>query len=206
MTWETYISFVVIDILMSLSPGATVLFVVSQSAWRGPKAGMAAALGVSVATLIFYALTAIGLIGIIAASNLLFSTMKYIAAAYLIWLGIQAIYQSTSKQKEIADIPTTKNAFIDGLIVEIANPKTLIFFLALLPPFLNPSAPLLPQLLILGTTTLIIEFFILAGYAYAAGTLREKIAQPNIQRWFNRMVGGVLISLGALTAFYRKTN
>lgn len=206
MTWETYISFVVIDILMSLSPGATVLFVVSQSAWRGPKAGMAAALGVSVATLTFYALTAIGLIGIIAASNLLFSTMKYIAAAYLIWLGIQAIYQSTSKQKEIADIPTTKNAFIDGLIVEIANPKTLIFFLALLPPFLNPSAPLLPQLLILGTTTLIIEFFVLAGYAYAAGTLRKKIAQPNIQRWFNRMVGGILISLGALTAFYRKTN
>lgn len=206
MNWHTWSIYVVTYLVVCITPGPAVLFITSQSAWRGRAAGVRAALGIETANVAFWILTALGLAAAIAASQTVFSILKWAGAGYLAWLGIRAI--AGSFKREIAEAsapkPAAGRAYRDGLIVGLSNPKAMLFFVALLPQFVTPSANALPQILTLAITSIIVDFSSNAAYALAAGSLRRLLARGNIKRWFDRGIGGVFLSLAAVAALYRR--
>ena len=205
MTWETWTLYAAAYLVVSLTPGPAVLFVTSQSAWRGRRAGLAAALGIESANVVFWILTALGLATLITASHAVFLTVKWIGVLYLAWLGYQAIAGSF-KARDLVEKPerAVSNAFRDAFVVGMSNPKALLFFVALVPQFVDPTQAALPQVTILALSGLCIDFSIIAGYALAAGSFRRMLENSAVKRWYDRGVGGLFIGLAALAALYRR--
>ncbi len=205
MTVEVWGLYLVAYLLVCVTPGPNVLFVMSQSVWRGRTAGLTAALGIETANVVFWALSALGLAAAIAASQSLFMILKWVGAAYLAWLGIQAIAGSFKPADAHAPNPrAADNGFRDGLVVGLSNPKALLFFIALLPQFVDPARPALAQILTLALTSVVIDFSTNAAYALAAGAMRRVLARGSVRRWFERCVGGVFLWLAAAAALYRR--
>ncbi len=205
MSLETWAMFVAVETLLCLTPGPATLFVASQAGWRGWRAGLAAGAGIVAANSFYFVLSALGLIAVIAASHIVFLTLKWIGAAYLAWLGAKAIWGSFQRRapRRVAG-PPVANSFRDGALVQLANPKAMLFFAALLPQFIDPAQGAVAQVVILGLTSQVIEAVVLTGYALAAGGLRLLLARETVARWFERGVGTVFLSLAAVTAFYRR--
>ena len=193
---------------MCLTPGPAVLFVISQAAWRGPQAGIAAAGGIAVGNLAYYILSALGLVALIAASHAVFVALKWIGAAYLVWLGFAAIAASfkSAGPAAPAEVPRrpASHSFRDAVIVQLANPKAMMFFVALLPQFIDPERDVTLQLAVLGATTTVTELAVLGGYTVLASAGRKAVAGEAASRWLKRGVGGVFLALGATAALYRR--
>lgn len=205
MTWEIWGVFAAVALAVSVTPGPAVLFVTSQSAWRGRRAGLAAALGIESSNVVYWTLSALGLAAAIMASQALFMALKWAGALYLAWLGIQAIAGSFKAAGAPAPpARLARFAYRDGLIVGLSNPKAMMFFVALLPQFIDPARPALPQIVLLALTGLAIDFTALSGYAFAAGVLRRTLSGSGVKRWFDRAVGGAFLSLAAVAALYRR--
>ncbi len=208
MSLETWVAFFLVETVLCLIPGPAVLFVVSQAAWRGPRSGLAAAGGIAIGNLIYYGLSALGLVALIAASHAVFLTLKWVGAAYLVWLGVAAIRDSfkgkPAPTAEPAPRPSSWTSLRDAVIVQLANPKALLFFAALLPQFIDPAGNVPLQLAILGLTTLVTELIVLAGYTALASAGRKLAVSDGAQRWMKRGVGGVFLVLGAAAALYRR--
>jgi homoserine/homoserine lactone efflux protein len=205
MSSEVWAIYFVAYALICVTPGPAVLFITSQSAWRGPAAGVMAALGIETANTIFWALSALGLAAAIAASQALFMIIKWAGAAYLAWLGVAAI--AGTFKREVAAAPqirAARHAFRDGLVVGLSNPKAMLFFVALLPQFIDPTRVVFSQTLLLAVTSLMISFAVNAGYAFAAGALRRVFSRGSVKRWFDRCIGGIFLWLAAAAAFYRR--
>lgn len=208
MTWEIWSVYAALCLAVSLTPGPAVLFVTSQSAWRGRAAGFAAVLGIESANIAYWTLTALGLAAVIAASQTLFMILKWAGALYLAWLGIQAI----AKSFKPADITApdarlaARHAYRDALIVGLSNPKAMLFFVALMPQFVNPAEPALAQIGVLAATGVAIDATVNSGYALAAGALRRAFSGSGVKRWLDRAIGGVFLSLAAVAALYRRAS
>lgn len=208
MSPETFTAFVTLTTLVSFMPGPSVIFVMSQAAWRGPRAGVGAGLGIQLANAIYFALSGFGLAGLIAASGTAFTAIKLVGAAYLAWLGVTAFIQSFRKQEAA---PTTASAekasrsgFRDGLFVGLGNPKSILYFVALLPQFLDPKQPLWGQIGILGAVAIGIDFTADVVYAFLGGAVSRALNRPKVKRWYERGVGGLFVGLSAVTALYRR--
>lgn len=204
MAFETWLAFLVIETLLCLTPGPAVLFVTSQAAWRGPKAGLAAAVGVSIGNLVYYLFSALGLVALIAASHAVFVALKWIGAGYLVWLGLMAIAGSFKDAPARAAPRPAHHGIWDGIVVQLANPKALLFFVALLPQFIDPARSLPEQVAILGATTTVTELTVLGGYSHLAGFGRRYASSRGVTRWLERGFGGVFLALGAAAALYRR--
>lgn len=163
------------------------------------------ALGVHAGTLVHIAAAAVGLLVLLAASATLFSLVKYLGAAYLIFLGVRRLPDRTplggpGQTRAIS----WRRAFLDGAIVNVLNPKTALFFLAFLPQFVDPTrGPVGPQVLALGLVFVMLGLVTDGLYAIAAGSARRWIlaASPRFmtgQRW---VTGGMYIGLGVAAAF-----
>jgi threonine/homoserine/homoserine lactone efflux protein len=122
----------------------------------------------------------------------LFLAVKWIGAAYLVFLGLRLLIGHNQVVKAPLNDPKSHHLFFDGFTLQISNPKAIIFFSALLPQFLNPHAAIVPQIVILGLTSAVIEFSILLGYGIAGSAIA-----PRYARWTNRVAGGLLIGAGA---------
>jgi homoserine/homoserine lactone efflux protein len=206
MSPEKFTAFVTLTTLVSFLPGPSVIFVMSQAAWRGPRAGVAAGLGVQSANAIYFALSGLGLASLIAASGTAFTVIKLIGAAYLAWLGVTAFIQSFRKQ-EATLAPTAKASrigFRDGVFVALGNPKGILYFVALLPQFLDPAQPLWPQIALLGAVAIGIDFTADVVYAYVGGAVSRVLNRPKVRRWFERGIGSLFVGLSAVTALYRR--
>ena len=201
-----FAAFLALTSLVSIAPGPSVIFVASQAAWRGPKAGIAAGLGIQCANALYFTLSGLGLASLIAASGTAFSLIKLVGAAYLAWLGLSAFLQSFRKNPEPAAQlgKAGKSAFRDGVLVALGNPKSILYFVALLPQFLDPSQPLWPQIILMGAVGCSIDFFADIAYAFLGGALSRLLNRPRVRRWYERGVGSVFIGLSALTALYRR--
>ena len=198
MTWTTWCIFAGMEAVLCLTPGPAVLFVVSSALKNGARKGIAANLGILAANTVYFALSATG-IGALLLSSKLFFAVKWLGAAYLIVLGLRLLLSSHSVMPEQEAVIERKShhLFFDGFTLQIANPKAIVFFSALLPQFLNPHAALIPQILILGATSAMIEFWILLGYGIAAGKAAELAREPRYAKWTNRVAGGLLLGAGA---------
>jgi len=192
MTWTTWWIFVCTETVLCLTPGPAVLFILSSALKAGARKSIFSNLGILAANAVYFALSATG-IGALLLSSKLFLAVKWIGAAYLVVYGIRLIFSKDEAVQELAVVDhKSHHLFFGGFTLQMSNPKAILFFSALLPQFLNPHAAIVPQIVILGVTSAIIEFAILLGYGIAGSSLT-----PRYARWTNRVAGGLLIGAGA---------
>jgi len=196
--------FVTAALALLLTPGPAVLFVVNRSVQRGRANGFAATLGLSVGGLVHVIGTVLGLSAILMASATAFSLIKYAGAAYLIYLGVKTIFVRGKEDpgETAATSSSSRRAFVDGVVVNVLNPKAALFFLAFLPQFADASrGPIAPQLLVLGLLFVSLGIVTDGLYVVVAGTLgrwlRTRPRAANRGRW---VVGSTYIGLGILAA------
>lgn len=196
---ELLILFTITTFLVVLTPGPAAIAVAAESAKHGNARGSLVILGVACANAAYFTLSATGISALILASSTLFSAIKWLGVAYLIWLGLQAIF-STAGGFAIGsgnrERKSTTQVFMRGFIVEMANPKALLYFAALLPQFIDPTQPVLPQFLLFGVLTFLIDFMVYAGYSYLASVSTRSGLKPIVTKWINRVAGGMLIFAG----------
>ena len=199
MSLSTWIVFTVTEIALCLTPGPAVLFVVSQGLRYGGRKSLWANAGILAGNAFYFFLSALGLGAVLLASHQVFIAIKYAGAAYLVYLGVQTIRGAgLAFTAEPIPLPVAGlRAFGRGFALQAANPKALVFFCALLPQFISPHSPVAPQMAILGVTSIVIEFFVLAGYGYLAGRAARVARQPRFVVTANRASGGMLIAAGA---------
>lgn len=215
MTFKTWLLFLLMETTLSLSPGPAVFYVVSQGIRGGMRRGLPAVTGIITANAIYFALSATSLGAVIAASGQFFTIVKWAGAAYLIYLGIMALRSAnTSESVELVSDKTPvdqkrRHTFIGALTLQLANPKALLFFLALLPQFVDPQSSIVFQMSILAATSMIPEFFILLGYAWLAHRAAHASAKlgvtSNMNRWLARIEGLGLLGCATLVLRFNRT-
>lgn len=186
-----------------LIPGPAVIYIVTRSVAQGRKAGIASVLGIELATLCHSIAAAFGLSAILLASSMAFNIVKYLGAAYLIYLGIRAILsRKETVQIENAVPPSLWQLFRRGFIVNILNPKTALFFYAFLPQFVDPSrGSTAVQILFLGGLFAALATITDSTYALVTSGIGKFIAQRSgIQRIQKYVTGGIYITLGVAAA------
>jgi threonine/homoserine/homoserine lactone efflux protein len=185
-------------------PGPAVLYVVTQSIGQGRRAGIACTLGIHTGTLVHVAAATIGLSALLASSALAFDVVKYLGAAYLIVVGIRRLAGlDRSDATEAVPERSGRHLYRQGIVVNVLNPKTALFFLAFLPQFVDPSrGTAWVQILLLGLLFSVLGFCSDSTWALVAGTLGERLRRstrfPRIQRYVS---GTVFVGLGAVAAF-----
>jgi threonine/homoserine/homoserine lactone efflux protein len=195
--------FVVASVVLLLTPGPAVLYIVARSVQQGRAAGLASVLGIHLGTIVHIAAAAVGLSALIVSSALAFAVVKYLGAAYLIWIGIRTLMAGEPDADAPAPPPEPLGrVFRDGFVVNLLNPKTAIFFLAFLPQFVDPAGAAVHwQILALGLTFMGLGILSDGMFALAAGTagafLRRSRRFLRLQRWF---AGTSFIGLGLAAA------
>jgi homoserine/homoserine lactone efflux protein len=208
MTLNSWLLFLTMETALSLSPGPAVFYVVAQGARGGVPRTLPAAAGILTANGIYFALSATSLGALIAASGHFFLFAKWIGAAYLIYLGIRALYSAGASHdvalgQGAAPVERdTRRIYVGAVTLQLANPKALLFFLALLPQFIDPAHPVVAQMLILAATSMIPEFCILLGYGWLAHRALHASAKFGVSgqmnRWLARIEGAGLLGCATL--------
>jgi homoserine/homoserine lactone efflux protein len=209
MNWTVWWLFVPVETVLCLTPGPAVLLVLATALRRGPRASIASTIGILSANSIYFALSATGLGAVLLASYRIFFLIKWAGAAYLIYLGVKALLSKSGAfgNPEVAGASTRSapQLFMDGLLLQLSNPKAIVFFAALLPQFIDPKGDLVMQVVVLGITSLIIESLVLLCYGLAAGRASAVARQPRYARWTNRVSGVLLIGAGSGVAALRRS-
>lgn len=211
--WLLYVSLAAAVIA---SPGPSALLCVSHAVSHGARKTIATIVGGITASMTLMALSALGLGAVIAASDTWFQAIKWAGAAYLVYLGISAwrtrpaASQTDGAEQVDVDVPagaaTAKTAgsawklYRKGFMVGIGNPKDLLFFSALFPQFLDPSAPFAMQMTILGATWMVLDGSIMFAYALCGAKMMARLASGSAGQWFHRVTGGAFIAAGGLLA------
>jgi len=206
MTIEMWLLFCVTETVLCFTPGPAVLLVVSMSLTRGLGAGVRASLGILTSNAFYFLLSASGIGAIVLASWELFFLIKWIGAAYLIWIGAGMLL---ARRTVIAGTDTAApqrgwGPYTCGVVTQGANPKALVFFSALLPQFISPGAPVPAQVAILGVSSMVIELVVLGIYSAVCHRARAMVQRPGIATSLNRAGGALLIGAGAGLATMRR--
>lgn len=198
--------FVTASLPLLLVPGPAVLYIVARGVEGGRSAGLISMLGVQIGATVHIAFAAVGLSAILASSAAAFSIVKWLGAAYLIWLGISCLLAHDETEAPAnAGRRRPVNLFWQGVLVNVLNPKTALFFLAFLPQFVDSSqGATWMQILFLGATFVFLAMCTDSLYALLSGTvanwLRRKNESPRFRRGQRYFSGGVYLALGAATA------
>ena len=202
---STYAVFLATGMALLLVPGPAVLYVVTRSIEMGRAGGLASVAGITTGTVAYVALAAAGLSSLLLASTAAFDAVRYIGAAYLFLLGLRRLLgRGRDPAGEEAAPRTRRRAYAQGIVVNLTNPKTIVFVFAFLPQFVDPHAQhAWAQVLVLGLSFTLLGFLSDSMYALAAGTVADRLrgttAISRVQRWVG---GGVLVGLGILAAVW----
>lgn len=203
-TWTALSLFLLAALGLLFIPGPAVLFVVTRSVDQGRQAGVVSALGIGVADLVHTTAAAFGLSALLLASALAFSIVKYLGAAYLIYLGIRTLLRRETHHQTKRDEPKSPGRmFFQGMMVELLNPKTALFFFAFLPQFVDPHrGSIVLQILLFGSLYVVLGLFSLSVYGFLAGTMAKWIkGNIGFQRIQRYVTGSIYIGLGLTAAF-----
>ena len=211
MSLDLWIAFVVATAIMVAIPGPTVMLVVSYALSHGRRSGWSTVPGVALGDITCMSLSFIGLGAALSASAIVFQVLKWLGAAYLVYLGVQ-LWRAPPGEKELtpaeaAPVPRGESRWKmlgHAWAVTSLNPKGIVFFVAFVPQFLVPAAPMAPQLLLLGATFSAIATLNSVGYAVLAGSVRTVVRKPKLLRAINRVGGSILIGAGVVTAGLRR--
>ena len=202
MTFKSWLLFLAMETALSLSPGPAVFYVVSQGA-RGMSRTIPATLGILSANALYFTLSATSLGALIAASTRFFSVAKWAGAAYLIYLGIGALRSAAgSRDVALGGTPATggavrlahaerKKIYLGALTLQLSNPKALLFFLALLPQFIDAHGSIATQMAVLAATSMLPEFCILLTYGWLAHRAAQTSARFGVTGNMNRWLGWI---------------
>ncbi len=205
MPLDTWLALVAATWIVFAIPGPTVLMVVSLVSLRGRRAALAAAAGTAAGDLTSSAVVLAGLGALILASATAFAALKWIGAAYLIWLGI-GMLRGAGRHVAAATPPEggAGTVFRDVWLVTALNPKSLAFLVAFVPQFLDPALPAVPQVGITVATMTAIGFVNSGAYALLAASLDGLARRPRVRLWLARIGGGSMIGMGAAAALARR--
>ena len=202
MPLETWLAYTLVTTTFLLIPGPTIILVISYSLLRGRQAVIALVLGVGLGDLTAMSLSFLGVGVLLQTVATAFYLIKWLGAAYLIWLGIK-MWSSASEFTDL-DKKNRSHAwreiFSSAYITTSLNPKSILFFLAFIPQFIEPELPFTTQVVILGATFFALAIISVLGYAALAIYAGQQLHLPLIQRWTHRIGGGLLIGAGGMTA------
>lgn len=201
------ITFAIAAFILAITPGPGIAYVVARTVASGRKEGLASCLGTGIGGMLHVLAAALGLSVLVAQSAFAFSLVKYLGAAYLIYLGIRILLRKQAKPTAIHPVATqgVQRALLEGVVVEALNVKTALFFLAFLPQFVSPSEPLVPQLILLGTICVALNTIVDVVAVFAAHRLLRSDAVRDARAlWLTRISGGTMVALGTMLALTRQ--
>lgn len=200
----TFALFAAATVVLLIVPGPAVLYIVTRSVAQGRGAGLVSVLGVHTGSLVHVGFAAVGVSALLYASATAFAAVKYAGAAYLVFLGLRKLLGRGVGEDALAApaAASPRRLFAQGVVVNVLNPKTAIFFLAFLPQFVNPArGPVAPQILVLGTCFIALGVLSDGSYAVLASALAGRLRRtPRARRAIDRSSGAMLIGLGAYAA------
>ena len=206
MALSTYLLYVIAVALLIVTPGPTMLMCMTNSINHGPRRAMTSVAGSVTAVLGVMLLSAMGLGALLAASETAFTAAKVVGAAYLIWLGIRTFRSTTVlRVDDKAGVPVRRSFYLQGLMVGASNPKSVLFFAAFFPQFLEPAAPFAPQFAILALTFVVLEFVVLTPCALGVARVLPLLRSSSLVRWINRVCGGLFTLMGGLLLLTRRS-
>jgi len=202
---STYAVFLATAMALLAIPGPAVLYVVTRSIEMGRAGGLASVAGITTGTFVHVTLATVGVSSLVLASTVAFDAVRYVGAAYLIALGLRRLL--TRKEEVVEDVPvprTRRRAYTQGVIVNLTNPKTIVFVFAFVPQFVDPHARhVWLQVLVFGLSFAVLGFLSDSTYALVAGTVADRLRGSRgiarFERWFG---GSVLIGLGVAAAVW----
>jgi len=200
VTLTLWVGFLLAAMVIAVSPGPGAVISMSTGIRHGYRAAFAAILGLQAALLIQLLVVAFGLGALLAASEVAFSFVKFLGAAYLVWLGVRKWRAPVVPVDVGVPLVRRKGFFLQGLLVNLTNPKAIVFIAALVPQFVDPALPQAGQYLVIAATLCLVDMLVMSGYALAAAHLGRWLHNPGSIRAQNRFFGGLFISAGALLA------
>lgn len=200
VNWDTYWLYVLTEIALSLSPGPAVMLVIASGLAHGARRSVYASLGILAANALYFAISATALGAVLVASREFFTAVRWAGAAYLVYVGLSALFgkHSPITVSNASRSRAPRDLFLAGLTLQLANPKTLIFFVAILPQFVDARLPVGAQMIWLAAGSIIPEFFILAGYGWLASRAARMAADARYARWTDRAAGALVLGAAAL--------
>lgn len=199
----TYGIFILTALVLLAIPGPAVLYVVSRSIDQGRSAGLASVAGITTGTVVHVTLAAVGLSSLVLASRVAFDAVRYAGAAYLVFLGLRRLLtRRTDDGVQAAPPRTRRDLYTQGVVVNLTNPKTIVFIFAFIPQFVDVGAGhVWLQIVLLGITFATLGFLSDSCYAFVAGTIADRLRGTpliaRVERWFG---GVVLVGLGVTAA------
>ena len=202
MSLDLWVPFALASALILVIPGPTIILVISQAVTHGRRSVIPLVAGVLLGDFTAMTLSLLGLGAILSTSAALFNIFKWIGAIYLIYLGVRLWRLNPKKSSVKASSQNTSQRSLlrSSFIVTALNPKSIAFFVAFLPQFIDPLKPVLLQLTLLGGTFLVLATINAALYALFAGQLSERLQKKNVRKWLDRCGGSALIGAGIFTA------
>jgi homoserine/homoserine lactone efflux protein len=206
MDLSVWITYFIATIILSVTPGPGVFSSISSGLHHGFRLGMWNGIGMQLSSLIWVAVVALGLGAILIASETLFNVIKWIGVAYLIYLGIVTWRSRPRAFVEDQDdhAHTAREVFMRGFLVNMTNPKGIIFFAAILPQFIDIARPQLAQYAILAATTFVVDVAIMMAYTALAAKVLGVMRNEDHLRWVNRTLGGTFVAAGVALAGFRR--
>jgi homoserine/homoserine lactone efflux protein len=207
MSLSTWLAFFVASWLISLSPGAGAISCMAAGMRYGYRRGLWNIAGLQLGILFILLIVAAGLGALLAASSVAFEAIKWLGAAYLVWLGIQqwrAPARLLAPDDGAADGGSRHELVLKGFLVNATNPKGILFMLAVLPQFIDPNAPQGIQYGICAATLAFTDLVVMSAYTGLAARVLAALREPSHIRAVNRTFGGLFVAAGALLATFRR--
>ncbi len=209
MSLDVWLAFFAASWLISLSPGAGAISCMAAGLRYGYRRALWNIVGLQLGIFFVLVIVAIGLGAIIAASATLFVAIKWLGAAYLVWLGV-VHWRAPAKpmvagEAALGDEGAARRLVLSGFLVNATNPKGIVFMLAVLPQFIDPAKPQLVQYATCGATLFFTDLVVMSGYTGLAAKVLSALREPHHVLWLNRTFGGLFVAAGAALATFRRT-
>jgi threonine/homoserine/homoserine lactone efflux protein len=200
------LDFLLVSLVVVVSPGIGVLYTVSTALARGSRAGLVAALGCTVGIVPQMVAAIAGLAALLNASAVLFQTVKYAGVAYLLYLAWTTVREHGSLDMPAGPESSAGRVILTAVLINLLNPKLTLFFFAFLPQFISPhEAHPVPRMLLLSAVFMLLTFVVFAAYGLLAALLREKvISRPRVIAWMRRSIAGAFVVLAAKLALVER--
>ncbi len=198
-----YVVFLGVMAVMAMTPGPANLFSIATGMERGRRAVLLAIAGMNTATLVWFGAAALGLGALVTALPDLFRLIAIGGALYVAWLGVDSIRSAYRPAPPVdltgqGRVQTRRPAFVDGFLVQIANPKAILFFTAVLPPFLDVNRPAAPQLALFAVAVIGMDVLTMTAYGLSGAALARRMSEPRFRRGFGVFVGSLLLIAAVL--------
>jgi homoserine/homoserine lactone efflux protein len=201
MNTQTFLLYLATWSLVALTPGPAVLCAMSLATRFGVRSSFVGIAGIQLGHLVFFTCIALGLATLLATATTAFTILRVLGAAYLVYLGARIVVSSLRRRKledspRAQTPPAQRSLLLQGLAIQLTNPKALLFVSALLPQFIDPDRPLLGQVAVLMVTTIIVDVLVLSAYACVAERGWKSLRDSGLSAWLERVFGVALVFFG----------